>query len=338
MNTSLEEKIALPDTYATFDGIKYILQKQGYNIVKDEKIVCENCGWSWMTSQSDEHDKYVCHKCGHDNEQKYIMSKFKEPKSISEIADIHGVQISELQSQLLKGIKAETEHTTDEKIAEIIALHHLEEIPNYYDLLENMEKTAPTMENEESEFNEGGVVVGKRHSESDENGTGERFTVKSTGQIVEVEGGEGVLCKESMSSDTTFLFEGKKQTAREIASFLNHKYGGVEFAKGGTVKADHVCGCNAIRFLHGGELPSATLEGLEGGEAVVTVKTMESNDRYMFEGRKMTPRQTLSIINAKFGGKKFEEGGTIDLSKHRFDKEVKMTKMVYFVQNVLYLS
>jgi hypothetical protein len=45
----------------------------------------------------------------------------------------------------------------------------------------------------------------------------------------------------------------------------------------------------------------------------------------------------LSKINSEFGGKKFEEGGTIDLSKHKFSNQLKMTKMVYFVENVLYL-
>lgn len=38
----------------------------------NQKIVCENCGWSWFTKDSDESDKYVCHKCNHDNSKKYI--------------------------------------------------------------------------------------------------------------------------------------------------------------------------------------------------------------------------------------------------------------------------
>ena len=42
--------------------------------------------------------------------------------------------------QLQKGIKIEMEHTKNLKIAEKIASDHLKEIPNYYDLLEHMEK------------------------------------------------------------------------------------------------------------------------------------------------------------------------------------------------------
>jgi hypothetical protein len=33
-----------------------------------EQMTCE-CGWSWNTNESDESDKYVCHKCGKDNEK-----------------------------------------------------------------------------------------------------------------------------------------------------------------------------------------------------------------------------------------------------------------------------
>jgi len=168
----------------------------------------------------------------------------------------------------------------------------------------------------------------------DEDGTtGERFLVESTGQVVEVEGGEGVLSAESMSSPRKFEFEGKKMTGREIASFLNHKYGGVEFEKGGEVK--NVCGCKSM-YYHGGELPSAKLDSLKGGEAVITVKTMESKDKYKFGNKELHPRQILSRINELSGGKKFDEGGVIDLSKHRFENEVKLAKMVRFTEKILY--
>jgi hypothetical protein len=385
----------------------------------DIDIVCKGCSWKWNTRDSEE-DKYICHNCGFDNTLYYtdIMSTLKQPKTLEQIAEIHGITDVEgaqtLTKQLEKGIKTEMEHTTDEIVAKTIALHHIEEMPDYYDKLEEMgkgEKIVKFVEAKEKmleggladdegnlinfevgdtiveykrltpnqpkreyggngkivsivgamakvvfqpnnyeqwialkdmkkvettdKLKDGGVVVGKRHSESDENGTGERFLVKSTGQVVELEGGEGVLNTESMQSTKTFDFNGNKMTARQIASELNHKYGGVEFAKGGNVK--HVCGCKSNKFYHGGELPTATVDSLQGGEAVVTVKTMESKDKYNFNGKEMTPRKVLSKINREFGGKSFEDGGTIDLSKHKFAKELKMTKMVYFVENVLYL-
>lgn len=393
----IQSPIALPDTYSTFDSLKPILEKQGYSLGKtnaahEKDIVCVNCGWSWNTSDSDENDKYVCHKCDFDNTLYYddIMGKLRKPLTIGEIAALHGVEESAIQKQLDMGIEVEKEHTDDTDVAQTIALHHLEEVADYYDKLKIVESPSedalkegePVVEyrkdsryqsgffegkvvgviikisdkmakvefpngSEEwhpltelkrsmpttDEFKDGGVVVGKRHSESDENGTGERFIIKSTGQMVEVEGGEGVLCSESMNSDKIYHFEGKKMTGREIASKLNNTYGGVEFAEGGHIP-NKVCGC---KFYHGGELPSATLDGLNGGEAVVTVKTMESKDTYNFGGVSMTPRKILSKINADHGGKKFEEGGTIDISKHKLQNEITLTKMVYFSENLLHL-
>jgi hypothetical protein len=36
--------------------------------VRGEKVTCKKCKWEWSTSDSAEYDKYVCHKCGKDNE------------------------------------------------------------------------------------------------------------------------------------------------------------------------------------------------------------------------------------------------------------------------------
>jgi len=40
-------------------------------VYKDQHIKCRKCGWEWNTSESDESDKYVCHKCGFDNTTYY---------------------------------------------------------------------------------------------------------------------------------------------------------------------------------------------------------------------------------------------------------------------------
>ena len=43
-----------------------------------QEINCHNCGWHWNTNESDDFDKYVCHKCGFDNKLFYsteIMEK-----------------------------------------------------------------------------------------------------------------------------------------------------------------------------------------------------------------------------------------------------------------------
>jgi GNAT superfamily N-acetyltransferase len=36
-----------------------------------QEIKCRNCGWRWNTKDSEEYDKYVCHKCGFDNRTYY---------------------------------------------------------------------------------------------------------------------------------------------------------------------------------------------------------------------------------------------------------------------------
>lgn len=59
-----------------------------------------------------------------------------------DIAKKHNVSVDDIKAQLEKGIKVEKEHTDDESKAERIALDHLFEIPNYYDKLDKMEKSA----------------------------------------------------------------------------------------------------------------------------------------------------------------------------------------------------
>jgi len=46
-----------------FERGDYILAE---SVTKD-KIICENCGWSWKKSEGGD-DMYTCHKCGHEND------------------------------------------------------------------------------------------------------------------------------------------------------------------------------------------------------------------------------------------------------------------------------
>jgi hypothetical protein len=65
----------------------------------------------------------------------------KSHKTPEQIAKIHGVSLDFIKNQLEIGIKVEYEHTTSKSSAKIIALQHLEEIPDYYTRLKKMEKT-----------------------------------------------------------------------------------------------------------------------------------------------------------------------------------------------------
>lgn len=51
------------------------------------------------------------------------------------------------QDQLAAGTVVELEHTPDRRVAREIAMDHLEEIPDYYDRLERMERSAPKRRN-----------------------------------------------------------------------------------------------------------------------------------------------------------------------------------------------
>jgi hypothetical protein len=65
------------------------------------------------------------------------MKKHKTPE---EIADKHGKSVKYINKQLKAGIQVEHEHTDDQHEAEVIALQHLAERPDYYERLKKVEK------------------------------------------------------------------------------------------------------------------------------------------------------------------------------------------------------
>lgn len=78
----------------------------------------------------------------------------------------------------------------------------------------------------------GGYLVGNRHTEG-----GIKAINKSTGQPLEMEGGEVVITRNAVSDTTKRSFNGKMMTNREILSSINKSGGGVEFAEGGELPA-----------------------------------------------------------------------------------------------------
>lgn len=65
------------------------------------------------------------------------IKKYMSPE---EIAKKHKVSLDAIDSQLKMGIKVEHEHTKNKELARMIALQHLEEIPDYYTRLKKAEK------------------------------------------------------------------------------------------------------------------------------------------------------------------------------------------------------
>jgi len=71
----------------------------------------------------------------------------------------------------------------------------------------------------------GGITYGKSHDEG-----GIPVKNASTGQMLEVEGGEGIVNKRSMASDKKVKINGKEMTICEAVSHLNQMEGGVRFS------------------------------------------------------------------------------------------------------------
>jgi tRNA(Ile2) C34 agmatinyltransferase TiaS len=50
----------------------HITEEQLKNIVElvtKTRVICDKCEWSWKLSDGGD-DPYICHKCGHNNEDK----------------------------------------------------------------------------------------------------------------------------------------------------------------------------------------------------------------------------------------------------------------------------
>lgn len=77
---------------------------------------------------------------------------------------------------------------------------------------------------------QGGYFVGRLHKEN-----GIKGINKTTGQPIEVQGGEVIITAPAVADQTKREFEGQMLTNREILSKINEKGGGVSFEQGGEI-------------------------------------------------------------------------------------------------------
>ena len=92
-----------------------------------------------------------------------------------------------------------------------------------------------------------GITKGKSHKEG-----GIPMKVKSTGQLIEMEGGEGVTNKTNMADPTKYEFEGKELTTCEITSELNsRKNNGVK------IDCDNIVG-KKYEYEEGGKINNSS--------------------------------------------------------------------------------
>lgn len=60
--------------------------------------------------------------------------------TIGNLATMHNIPLDQIIKQIIKGVKVESEHTTDLDIAMEIAFDHVYEDPKYYDKISNIEE------------------------------------------------------------------------------------------------------------------------------------------------------------------------------------------------------
>lgn len=49
--------------------MRELIRKIIRETVTKTEVICDKCGWTWKLDEGGK-DKYICHKCGHDNEKK----------------------------------------------------------------------------------------------------------------------------------------------------------------------------------------------------------------------------------------------------------------------------
>lgn len=96
-----------------------------------------------------------------------------------------------------------------------------------------------------SDGKKGGYFHGRKHSQG-----GIKAINVTTGQPIEVEGGEVIITAPAVDDNTKRKFNGKMMTNREILSEINQSGGGVKFEEGGEI-SELRCGGSMYEF--GGE-------------------------------------------------------------------------------------
>lgn len=284
----VKEEIALPDTTSTYDKLKPILENQGYEL---NKIKMEdNTILDSDTQLNIDYFNKVKAEMG--------MSVLKPEVPVDQIAKEQGVSVSKVKEELKQGTKVESEHTNVEKAARAVASQHLQERIDYYDKLDQLEKSPIKKDSggyivsekggKEIAHNNadmGGILVGRRHSQG-----GIKGRNKGSNQHIEVEGGEIVVSSKAVGASDSHTFNGKSMSNREILSFLNTEGGGVAFKAGGETD-------KPIEY--------------EGGEVILTRGVLKNPKKYEFNGRMMTSKEIASAINEKHTGVSFDEGGDV---------------------------
>lgn len=160
----------------------------------------------------------------------------------------------------------------------------------------------------------GGITKGKSHKEG-----GIPMVVKSTGQQVELEGGEGVINKRNMASDKKFKFEGKEMTICEIASAINSANG-----NGVQINCDNVTGTK-YEYATGGQILDEEQEGsfkewMEDGNVIEWEKGVYSTQDAQYSNRLKGMDELRKYYRKEFLSDSYEGGGSIDVENYNYNE------------------
>mgnify|MGYP000551218018 CR=1 FL=1 len=151
----------------------------------------------------------------------------------------------------------------------------------------------------------GGITEGKSHKEG-----GIPMVVKSTGQHVELEGGEGVINKRNMASTKTFDFEGKKMTICEIASKINSTDG-----NGVQIDCDSVTGTK-YKYAKGGKIlnedeEESFKEWMDDGNVISFEKDVYSTQDAQYRNRLKGMDELRRYFRKEFLSDSYAKGGGV---------------------------
>ena len=152
----------------------------------------------------------------------------------------------------------------------------------------------------------GGFTIGPSHAEG-----GIPMTVKSTGQKIEVEGGEGIINKRSMADDRKFRVEG---TPKQIASAINEIDGnGVSFDSGAKI----------TKLEYGGEILKPYLSD----------RYLENRNRYDFYLDREDEMEKIGFANVS---PNYKNSDVLKIDKIRLDENYQDSQVIlHYVQTMI---
>jgi len=160
----------------------------------------------------------------------------------------------------------------------------------------------------------GGITEGKSHKEG-----GIPMEVKSTGQQVELEGGEAVINKRNMASEKKFDFQGKKMTTCEIASEINSADG-----NGVKIDCDNVTGTK-YKYDKGGSILDETQEvsfkdWMEDGNVIEWEENVYSTQDAQYSNRLKGMDELRKYYRKEFLSDSYNKGGSINVETYDYNQ------------------